>query len=321
MRLIATAFQAHATFAELAKSYDGFILDQFGVLHNGKHALPGAEELVKHLVDSGKKLIILSNTSSPSTTTIKRLPGLGFDPNDFIGAVTSGDEASRLIKEKYGSGPRKKKFVWFTWKPGFGNAPPPLAFLRQCGNVEPAETVDEADFVVAHGSGVVRGPGEDGDASIQSMGSFLDDGDLTEVDSVLQRCRERHLPMICANPDFVVMYADGGFRHMPGKIAKRYEELGGDCTYFGKPHSPHFMACLRELRLDKDRVAHVGDSLHHDIAGANAAGIPSIFVTGGIHCNDLGKPNGELPDEDALEALFEKEGGHVPTHVVPMFRL
>jgi ribonucleotide monophosphatase NagD (HAD superfamily) len=35
-------------------------------------------------------------------------------------------------------------------------------------------------------------------------------------------------------------------------------------------------------------VAHVGDSLEHDIVGANAAGIDSIFVIGGIHAKDLG---------------------------------
>jgi HAD superfamily hydrolase (TIGR01450 family) len=323
MRLppFATAFHAHATFTDLAKKYDGFILDQFGVLHNGKDALPGAVDLVKELVKTNKKLIILSNTSSPAKTTMERLPGLGFSPDDFVGAVTSGQEASRLIKEKYGSGPETKRFVWFTWAPGNTNAPPPLRFVEECGNVEPARSVEEADFVIAHGSGVVRGPGQDGEASIQSMGSFFDDGDLTEVDVVLQKCKERNLPLICANPDFVVMYSDGAFKHMPGKIAKRYEESGGETTYFGKPHAAHFEACIRELGLDRERVAHVGDSLHHDIAGANNANVPSIFVCGGIHKNELGGMSEDgLPDEEFLNALFEKENT-VPTHVVPMFRL
>ena len=339
MRLFATAFQAHATFSELTSRYQGFILDQFGVMHNGSSALPGAAELVEHLAKANKKLIILSNTSSPAHTTLARLPGLGFNPDHFIGAVTSGDEASRLIRETYGGGDGggkgsssdnvcnedkpPRKFIWFTWGPGNTNAPSPLHFLRQCGNVEPTLSVEDADFVVAHGSGVIRGPGlsdDDEDISFQSMGSFLEDGDLTEIDQVLKRCLDRELPMICANPDFVVQYGDGGIRYMPGNIAKRYQEMGGDCTTFGKPHSEHFEACIRELGLDKADVAHVGDSLHHDIAGANAAKIPSVFVAGGIHSSELGDIGGDMPDMEKLNDLFEKEGA-IPTHVVPMFRL
>mmetsp|Transcript_24016 Transcript_24016/g.48604 ORF Transcript_24016/g.48604 Transcript_24016/m.48604 type:complete len:326 (-) Transcript_24016:145-1122(-) len=323
LRHLATAFHVHASFREIISKYDGFILDQFGVMHNGSVALEGATSLVKELARLNKKLIILSNTSSPSHTTLDRLPKLGFDPNDFVGAVTSGDEASRLIRTTYGngdSGSEPGKFVWFTWAPGNTNAPHPLRFLEQCGNVVPGDVAD-ADFVVAHGSGVVRGPGEDGEASIQSMGSFLEDGDMSEIDKVLEQCLARNLPLICANPDFVVMYSDNVIRYMPGNIAKRYEEMGGRVTIFGKPNVPHFEACIRELGLSKDSVAHVGDSLHHDIAGANAAGIPSVFVTGGIHCDELGKPKGQLPEEESLRALFKESGGHTPTHVVPMFKL
>ena len=52
--------------------------------------------------------------------------------------------------------------------------------------------------------------------------------------------------------------------------------------------------------MDADRVAHVGDSLHHDIVGANTAEMPSIFTTGGIDCKELGAPPEILPDEDLL---------------------
>src|SRR5210317_723304 len=87
MRLpLATAFHATTTFADLIQKYDGFILDQFGVLHNGKDALPGAVDCVRKLAMANKKLIILSNTSSPAKTTLQRLPGLGFSEKDFVGA-------------------------------------------------------------------------------------------------------------------------------------------------------------------------------------------------------------------------------------------
>lgn len=95
--------------------------------------------------------------------------------------------------------------------------------------------------------------------------------------------------------------------------------MGGQCSYFGKPHAEHFKACLREIGLTSDRVAHVGDSLHHDVAGANASGIPCIFVTGGIHCTFFSSPVGELPCNKSLQQLFSEEG-QVPTHVIPLFK-
>ena len=126
--------------------------------------------------------------------------------------------------------------------------------------------------------------------------------------------------MVCANPDFIMVRPDGKVGHMPGKIAQRYEELGGKCTSFGKPHKAHFDACLRDLGLPKEKVAHVGDSLHHDIAGANAAGIASVFVTGGVHRDELGFDLNVLPGKSDLQSLFKKHS-QTPTHVVPMFRM
>lgn len=104
-------------------------------------------------------------------------------------------------------------------------------------------------------------------------------------------------------------------------MAKHYEELGGDCIYFGKPQVAHFEACLRKLGLDPSTVAHVGDSLHHDVAGANAAGVSSVFVTSGIHQDDFEEPIGSLPASESLEALFKRTDNVVPDHVVSTFRL
>ena len=84
-------FTTISSFAEIASRYDGFILDQYGVMHNGSHSLPGSVECVEKLAEMGKKLIILSNTSSPSETALKKLPKLGFNPDCFVGAVTSGE--------------------------------------------------------------------------------------------------------------------------------------------------------------------------------------------------------------------------------------
>ena len=283
-------------------------------MHNGYNGLEGAPECVGHLKSLGKKLIILSNTSSPSQTALQKLPKLGFQKEDFLGAVTSGEEASRHIKETYGSKPTK--VLWITWSSD--TQPSPRNFLDLCGDSISLLNVDEAteaDLIIAHGAGVIQGHSEE-----TSIGDFMSKGDLSFLEPIFEKCVKQKIPMVCANPDFIVVKPDGSRGHMPGKIAQLYENFGGSCTYFGKPHVPHFEACLRELGLVKDKVAHVGDSLHHDVAGANGAGIDSIFVTGGVHRDELGADLGILPEVEDLARVFETEG-HIPTHVVPMFRL
>ena len=41
-------------FESIAEKYDGFILDQYGVMHNGEVALPGAKVIDDHCHDDNK---------------------------------------------------------------------------------------------------------------------------------------------------------------------------------------------------------------------------------------------------------------------------
>jgi len=237
--------------------------------------------------------------------------------------VTSGEEASRYIKATYGNSDTTVKALFWTWDAVKPNNPrltaPPQAFLDQCGNVKVTANIGDADLILMHGSEVwYRGE----DVPQEPLGTFIEDGDFSVIDPLLQQCLDRSLPMVCANPDLIVVTPTGGTAYMPGKIAHRYRELGSsDCKIFGKPDTEHFEACLRKLKIEKDRVAHVGDSLSHDIAGAANAGISSVFVTSGIHASQLGTTFGEMPTEDALQRLYIEEGHVYPTHVISAFRL
>ena len=345
------SFEVHGCFnKDLINRYDGFILDQFGVLHNGLNGLDGAPELVKVLVNKyNKKLVVLSNSSSSSKSCKLKLPDLGFNPNYFVNAVTSGEEAGRYIRNEYGGAAvnsnatatatlttttttttKKKKALWFTWK-SRKTSPSPLRFLELCGDVLVTTDPDEADYIILQGVEVLRGQEDnDGAAEEIALGNFhttgkmdenYDDDNHATIDYVLRTCVGRNIPMICANPDYIMVKPNGSIGYMPGTISKRYEELGGDCISFGKPHVPHFEACLQYLNLSKDKVAHVGDSLHHDVKGANDSGVDSIFVAGGIHRTELlrGCVLGDVPDKNDLKKLFKKHS-QIPTHVVPMFR-
>ena len=75
------------------------------------------------------------------------------------------------------------------------------------------------------------------------------------------------------------------------------------------------------------RVAAVGDSLHHDVRGAAANGIDSVFICGGVHYRELGVPQAAAvpPTPAKLAALLggfaAEHEGTVPTHALAGFRL
>ena len=93
----------------IADRYDAFLLDQFGVLHDGKRAVPGAVECFENLFASRKRLIVLSNTSRRRAFALKKLPALGFEASHLTGFVTSEASSAGLTAsrgDRRASGPR-----------------------------------------------------------------------------------------------------------------------------------------------------------------------------------------------------------------------
>ena len=309
------------------------------------------------MVDRNKKLAILSNTSSPSKIALDRLKKYGLRKEMFAGGlVSSGEECARYVRETYASCTSADictKALWLTWNESEKQSP--IDFLQCCETenvqIDIAESVDDADFVLLHGSEVLRryrslkSLPQDKDGILDL--NFLYNQDFSVIDPILTKAVQKKLPMVCANPDLIVTLQGGVVGNMPGQIAQRYEQMGGKVIQFGKPNPRHFISCLRNLKVpaeNESSVAHVGDSLEHDVAGANAAGIDSVFVLGGIHAQDLGlapttsdEAGIKILDDEVqgkcipnsitksdltlrLQQLFA-ERGIQPTHVVPSLSL
>lgn len=109
---------------------------------------------------------------------------------------------------------------------------------------------------------------------------------------------------------------------MPGKLCEAYRTLGGDVIEYGKPAPSHFLAAMHAAGTrDLSRVVHVGDSLKHDIAGAHAAGIDSIFIVqSGIHAEELVADVASPADSvAAVSRLAGRLGTPAPTYVLSKF--
>lgn len=293
-----------ATWATLCERYDGFIFDQFGVMHNGAVALPGAPELISRLKKMGKRLVILSNSSKRAKWSMNELSKYQIDSAAFMGVVTSGEEAWHALCNNWAG----RRCLWLAKSDGSGVTD----YLHGTGVY--LASIDDADMILCTGTNTIR----DGDSILQVDCETT--GDLLPYRVFFERGVAKGVPLICANPDFISPAKPGSKEtFQPGHVARFYEELGGTVIYYGKPHKEHFDACVHMLGLDRSRFAHVGDSMHHDVRGALRASLSVIFVAGGIEHDELGIALGETPTAERLEELCARFGA-IPTHVVELAR-
>lgn len=264
----------------IAGAYDLFLLDQWGVLHDGETAHPEAVEAMRRLRRAGKSIVLISNSSKRSPHSVKNLDRMGIERALYEDVVTSGELAWRDMKDGRDPflrvlGPRCYMFTWG------GDA----SFLEGLP-YRAVETVAEADFLLLSGTS---------------------GGTISIYEEALQAGVRRCLPMICLNRDFFSVDPAGRLAECSGRVAERYEALGGSVRYYGKPGREIYDACLALVPGARNPIA-AGDSLHHDIGGGNAAGVATIFIAGGIHYLDLGIRPGETPARDAVTALCRQQG-------------
>jgi len=268
--------------ASLAERYDGFILDVWGVLHDGVRAYPGAIDAMTRLAARGKRIVALSNAPRPAAQVEERLTELGFPRDAYRGVMTSGEDVWRHLK--------RRDDPWYArlgTRCFFLGPMKDEAMLAGIGGVR-AREVESADYVI--NTGVAFG---------ESVETVLPE---------LEQAARRKLPMICANPDLVVVY-NGKTEICAGALARRYEDLGGEVRYHGKPFPGIYDECLAMLGVsDRARIIAIGDGLHTDIAGAHAAKLSSVLVTGGINAATLGIAHGETPDPALLARICGEEG-------------
>lgn len=289
----------HDNLSSVAECYDGFIIDLWGVLHDGVRAFPAAVACLEELHRRSKRIAILSNAPRRAAEVAERCVKLGIPAHLYHGVMSSGEETWRHLAER--------PDAWYR------------ALGRRCYHIGPARDRGmrdglDYDFVEEIGAADF----------ILTTGALLSEDTAAQYDPLLKAALGRGLPMICANPDLAVIR--GGQREVcAGAIALRFEELGGEARYHGKPHAAIYGPCFSLLGnsergdIERGRIAAIGDSLRTDIAGANGVGIDSIFITGGLQGAELGADGDGNADPVRLAALCESEGQR-PSLALPLLR-
>jgi HAD superfamily hydrolase (TIGR01459 family) len=282
-------FRLIAGMRELAPQYDGFILDLWGVIHDGVAPMPGALECLRALKERSKRIVLLSNAPRRSDDVVRRITALGVPPGLYDDVMSSGEEAWQHLSRR--------------------DDPFYAALGQRCLHIG-----SERDMEIRNGLGLDFVDTVESAQFILNTGPAGWDDRIEDYEPVLRAALRRVLPMVCANPDLVVMHGDR-LALCAGALAKWYEEGGGRVRWHGKPFGSVYDTCLGLLGIaDRTRVLAVGDSLRTDIAGADAAGIDSVLIAGGIHAEELGTPGALRPDLARIQTALH-EGSYNPVGV------
>lgn len=283
----------HSGMSAFAADYDGFVLDLWGVIHDGTVLFPGVVDCLERLDGAGKKIVMLTNAPRRAHAIAASMEKMGM-PRAYCAAIMSSGEATHLsLRGRYdavlaGTGPHC-----------FHIGPERDENLFDGLDIERVADVAAADFIV-------------------NTGPWVDGAKVSDYEVTLAAGAGRGLPMVCANPDLEVIR--GGNRIIcAGALARRYEEMGGKVRYFGKPRPAIYDSCFAMLGIgERARILAVGDSLRTDIAGAKGAGIAAVLVAGGLHGEEFGADGGDGLD-GARIARACAEAGVAPIAAIPGF--
>ncbi len=260
---------------DVAAEFDGFLFDSFGVLNVGETAIPGAAQCLDALRRMGKRLRILTNAAS-----------------------YTGDAA--LIKYRHmGLDVRRNEIV--------SSRDVTFAHLDAIapGLNWGAIATQQDDFADAGGLKMfdllATGTSWDAAEGLLFLSSARWTIDLQErlVAALIRRPR----PVVIGNPDLVAP-REGGLSVEPGFWAHDLQDRAGTMQHlFGKPYPEAFRTALSGM--GPGRYAMIGDTLHTDILGGQAAGLATILVT----------EHGIFAGHDT--APFIAQSGIVPDIILP----
>ena len=285
--------------SEIADDYDLILCDVWGVVHNGLAHHATAVDAIRRFRNAGGCVVLITNAPNPAKRVIQRLDALHVPHDAYDAIVTSGDITIDMIVARgdvalHYVGPPGETYILRHLEEVTGRAPRLV-------------DIEAADLVVCTGP----------------VDAFNERP--ADYDARLARMQARGLAFICANPDIVVQFGNK-LMFCAGAIAERYAAQGGTVLYAGKPHPAIYAGALaraealRGAPVAPARILAIGDAMHTDMQGAARAGHASLFVSSGIHAEELHGAEAATPLDVAAFERFCEAGGLRPTAVMPQLK-
>lgn len=242
------------SISSIIPNYDAFLLDLWGVVHDGTQLYDGVRETLVALKKADKQVVFISNAPRRAARVASVLTELGIEPALYDYIVSSGEVGFHWLES--GKSPWGNHYYLIAAEKDKG--------LLDNLNFEQVDELKNADFILNLGFGTEEQTSED-------------------YAPTLQAAAKLNIPMLCLNPDLEVIKISGGRFPCAGALAKDYIALGGKVKSFGKPYPEVYEYAHKLLGgIDKKQILAVGDSLETDIPGAKQFGVDCVLVTSGI---------------------------------------
>jgi HAD superfamily hydrolase (TIGR01450 family) len=237
-----------ASAGALLDIYDGLLVDLDGVVYLGEDPIDGAGEALAAARTAGvRPIFVTNNASRPPGVVADQLAGMGVDATaDDV--MTSSIAAARMLAERLAP----DSPVLAVGGPGVGEA------LRAAG----LRPVDGADAEPA--------------AVLQGFGPDVGWAQLAEAMVAIRA----GAAWIATNTDVTLPSPRGPLPGNGALVAALAAATGQTPEVVGKPEPALFAAALAAISVRRPLV--VGDRLDTDMAGAYAAGLPSLAVLTGV---------------------------------------
>ena len=281
----------------MIKDSEGLILDIWGVLWDGINVYPEALNTLKKLRKLNIPIVLLSNAPRKSEIVSEKLSKIGIKQELYDKIISSGDVCrNELINNTNLVSGLKYYFI------GLKEDNDLLNNTR----FQESQKLEDSDFIL------ITGPRD-----------F--DHILKDYTDELKKCLKNKLPMICANPDKIVVRQNGKKIFCAGAIAEDYTKLGGTVKQFGKPYKNVFVEALKHLKkifpkINLNNVSIIGDGLETDILGGNTVKINTVLITSGILSHTLNTQYGQRPDLKKLNKAISSSG-NFPKYAVNTFKI
>ncbi|MEC8664777.1 MAG: TIGR01459 family HAD-type hydrolase [Pseudomonadota bacterium] len=281
--------------SDISDSYNAFIIDQWGVLHNGEKVYDGVLDCLKELKQRKKYIIILSNSGKRADDNKERMKKLGIGPTMYDEIITSGEMTWQGLKNQDEGVFKNLGERCFLMSRGGDTS-----IIDGLDNIELVDQVEDADFLLISGS----------EAPEKTLVDYYE--------PLLKKAIRKQIKAVCANPDSRILI---GNNHTfgPGMIARRYQDFGGVVHYIGKPHKPIFQYCIQRLQkqdIYPGQTVMVGDTMAHDIIGAAGVEIDTCMVKNGIHYGSFKGCSTPYEVDRALNILVLQYHNIRPTYLV-----
>lgn len=285
------SYQRISGIEQLFDVAEYFVIDLWGVLHHGGHIFPHAIAALEAMQQAGKTFGFLSNAPRGAQVVREQLYQRGL-PKHLIEFVhTSGQEMLYYLEEN----PQAWQSITALDIEAVGQE------LIDAMPLKWVSDLAQSDVIL-------------------NTGLPFGQEDYSIFDHSLEQAAQRGQPIICANPDLWALNGDALFP-CAGLINQRFDHMGGQSYYFGKPYAPAYHSLAKMMKISKpERVMAIGDLIETDVLGGSRAGFRTCLIEGGVLAKQIGYQAGQSAPEEALKLRFENANAN-PDFITPLFQL